>query len=382
MKNIYIIVLLLAICFGLLMTINLKAQCSVNYQNNQNLPAVTNPVTYISTGTNVSVLNGQNVQFHAGSYVLLNPGFLTITGGVFLGDIAPKVLTGTVTSILASTGSCPGGCLHYTITANPSGGSGDYSYSWSTGETSQTIVTVPGSTTTYSVTILDNCTNQNVTSQITVTGVDTHYQGAPTFQFYNYISPNGDGINDHFELYDNGKTQYAFNSCHFEFTVYVYDEYGDYYEVNHSSGDAGSTGFAEGAIYWDAQVKNYIYHTILTLGNCNGSTTYLNDVEVGGSPYTHFRLARDTSINLNQVHTIDFYPNPSSGMINFHFNGEKEEEIEISIYSNIGEKVYENIFGKTTNITTTINLSTVPKGFYTAKIKSETETVFKKLIVN
>jgi len=53
------------------------------------------------------------------------------------------------------TMNCPGESV--TLTAVPSGGAAPYTYLWSTGETTESIVVTPGSTTTYSVTIEDAC---------------------------------------------------------------------------------------------------------------------------------------------------------------------------------------------------------------------------------
>jgi gliding motility-associated-like protein len=50
-----------------------------------------------------------------------------------------------------------------------SGGMGDYTYLWSTGETTPTITVSPGVTTTYSVTVSDICEVVPVTADVTVT---------------------------------------------------------------------------------------------------------------------------------------------------------------------------------------------------------------------
>ena len=53
------------------------------YTNNSNLPALTKRSDFIRAYNNVDVLNGQNVQFIAGKYIELNPGFEVKPGGVF-----------------------------------------------------------------------------------------------------------------------------------------------------------------------------------------------------------------------------------------------------------------------------------------------------------
>jgi len=74
-----------------------------------------------------------------------------------------KLTTGTY---ISSATVCTGGSS--TITANPSGGTGPYSYSWSTGATTSSITVSPTATTTYSVTVTDAC-SATATASTTIT---------------------------------------------------------------------------------------------------------------------------------------------------------------------------------------------------------------------
>jgi hypothetical protein len=61
---------------------------------------------------------------------------------------------------------CPGTCA--TVTSIPTGGTGPYVYSWSTGATTQNINPCPASTTTYTVKVTD-ATSAIATTSVTVT---------------------------------------------------------------------------------------------------------------------------------------------------------------------------------------------------------------------
>lgn len=63
--------------------------------------------------------------------------------------------------------NCPGETI--TLTANPSGGAPPYTYLWSTGETTESIDVTPSSTTTYSVSVTDDCLNETATADFEVT---------------------------------------------------------------------------------------------------------------------------------------------------------------------------------------------------------------------
>jgi len=65
------------------------------------------------------------------------------------------------------TMTCPGTALN--LSANPTGGGGQYVYSWNTGANTPSILVNPPATTTYSVSVTDNCLNQTVTEDVVVT---------------------------------------------------------------------------------------------------------------------------------------------------------------------------------------------------------------------
>jgi len=57
---------------------------------------------------------------------------------------------------------CPGATVF--LTAEPTGGGLGYNYLWSTGETTQTIEVSPSVTTSYTVTVTDNCLNETASA--------------------------------------------------------------------------------------------------------------------------------------------------------------------------------------------------------------------------
>ncbi len=79
-----------------------------------------------------------------------------------INDLEPVDLTVQDTNVLCSGDSVE-------LLAFPTGGVGPYTYAWSTGETTSSIYVSPLSTTTYSLTITDNCLIQSATASATVT---------------------------------------------------------------------------------------------------------------------------------------------------------------------------------------------------------------------
>jgi gliding motility-associated-like protein len=78
-------------------------------------------------------------------------------------DVAPVQVT--VPDVVVV---CPG--QEVTLFASPSGGGDGYNFTWNTGETTQSITVSPEVTTTYNVTVSDNCLGQTVvgTGQVIV----------------------------------------------------------------------------------------------------------------------------------------------------------------------------------------------------------------------
>ena len=83
-------------------------------------------------------------------------------------------LTNTITPLNPTVCSSGSGTT-VTLTANPTGGAPPYSYSWSTSETTQSIIVGAG---TYTVSVTDISTCPPVTATVTVTSVTT--PSAPT----------------------------------------------------------------------------------------------------------------------------------------------------------------------------------------------------------
>lgn len=79
-----------------------------------------------------------------------------------INDIEPVTLTLQDTTVL-----CSGDEIE--LPSFPAGGVGPYTYNWSTLETTSSIFVSPTVTTTYSLTITDNCLMQSATANVTVT---------------------------------------------------------------------------------------------------------------------------------------------------------------------------------------------------------------------
>ena len=85
----------------------------------------------------------------------------TQTLNLFIQDINPVEV-----EVSGPEVTCPGEEIE--LTATVIGGAAPYTYSWSTGETTQSIFVSPGSTTPYTVTVIDDCLTQPISTTYTV----------------------------------------------------------------------------------------------------------------------------------------------------------------------------------------------------------------------
>ena len=86
--------------------------------------------------------------------------------------------------------------------------------------------------------------------------------------------------------------------------------------------------------------------------------------------------------DVDYIIDIDIFPNPSRGIFNLSFNSVIKQDIEISIYSLIGEKVYEKfIKGYYGDFSTSFDLKFFGSSIYLFEIKSNQLLIKRKLIV-
>jgi hypothetical protein len=75
--------------------------------------------------------------------------------------------------------------------------------------------------------------------------------------------------------------------------------------------------------------------------------------------------------------TITLYPNPGNGALNIETYGFMGN-YTVTIYSSIGDMVYENTFNTTENPTIELNNLNVASGIYVVKLSNGTNTLIKK----
>ena len=215
------------------------------------------------------------------------------------------------------------------------GGIPPFNYSWSSGDTTEDLNNIPSDMYVLSLTDNNNCFF-----------TDTIVVFEPDELVANLIDSNGTLVSN-----ASGGT-----------TPYTYDIY-------NSAGIFATTSNNMGVSFIINPVLNGIYTLVVT--DANGC--------VDSSQVT---IIASSIFDNNILEEIKLYPNPSRDIFNLSFFNSVKQDIDISVYSLLGEKVYkEFVEDHIGNFETSFNLELLGKSMYLLEIKSEKMIINKRLIL-
>ncbi len=307
---------------------------------------------------------------------------------------------------------CYGGEVQLSVT--PQGGSGTYTYSWTSipeGFTSseQNPVVIPEQSTQYIVEVNDGVLSMFDTLQVTVlaapqvdlgddmvlcgetqTLLDAGNEGSTylwsTGETSQTITASGEGINDFWVTVTNE------NGCSATDTVTV--NFAAIPEIDLG----GDTAVCGGVVYQlDAgnEGSTYLWST--------GETTQFIEVDTTGFGYgvqnlsvevtSEYGCQNSAEVNIEFIDCtgIDEYgrqvnmkvfPNPGNGMFRLQLNNFNDNRVSVKVMDNSGVVVYENQnVNVNDNPVYKLNLTKMPAGVYTLMVKGKSTVAVKKLIV-
>jgi hypothetical protein len=119
--------------------------------------------------------------------------------------------------------------------------------------------------------------------------------------------------------------------------------------------------------------SNKTYHFLVRASNAAGMTTGAD------LTFTTFPVGIDEKTPLN----VDIKPVPNDGHFTITINSETETFYKLSIYNNLGIKIYGDLVITINGTTATpVDLSPAPSGLYTIILRSDSDQVIRKMLVN
>lgn len=282
------------------------------------------------------------------------------------------------TVTLTAQYAAPNNCNQRVLTSTVSGGSGSYTYFWTSNPASganlgnsATITVSPTTTTTYTSGVYDLVTGQFAQGTVTIGRI---ISGSFSVSIPNVFTPNGDGFNDTWRVMAASNGTGPLNA--YSYSLTIVNQWGGSVMSGSGTITTGTEGYMGGDIYWNGRinntgsyVSNSVYYYAVTLYNCSGNQTYNGNISVLGSPGL-----------------LVAYPNPASNEVTISLgedesspNGNAIPDYEISIISKNGKPLLR----KTSNSnSTSLDISSLPRDTYYIQVDRQGEKITKPLIVN
>ena len=275
---------------------------------------------------------------------------------------------------LSATNAAPNSCSSRVVTATVTGGSGNYTYFWTSVPASSvnlgngpSITVSPGGTTTYTVAVQDNSNNTFATDDITVGKI---LQGSFSVTIPNAFTPNGDGINDNWEVMDGSGGTDQINAYKYELTIKNSSNSVVYSKTETIT--SGTEGLVGGYISWNGKlngtgsiVPNGFYQYSLRLYNCSGNQLYQATLYVlGGSSSA----------------PLIVYPNPADDYVEIMFtDAETGIQYEINIRDQNG---YSVISQQANDPVSTVDVQNITEGNYFISVYTSEDLHTSQLIID
>lgn len=146
-------------------------------------------------------------------------------------------------------------------------------------------------------------------------------------------------------------------------------------------------------VKFEYELENYFNQCSPNTDACIQGTTCTDcNYNYNGHTQPHYKIhiqllqkSNDSDVLINNIDDLNstiittLFPNPTSGIINLGVIIQGDQDVEIMIFSTLGNLVYSEKRKSTSNFNTQIDLSNQPTGLYFVTLKTESGTITKKV---
>jgi hypothetical protein len=117
--------------------------------------------------------------------------------------------------------------------------------------------------------------------------------------------------------------------------------------------------------------------------NSDGWDTDANGMDFGHEMYFQFTVGYFLNVpDIKYDDVMAIYPNPSKGIYNLDMSFNDAQDVSVTVYDMMGNKIYNELFKNIAVEIKTIDLSNQPAGIYFILAQSKDQRLTKKLIKN
>lgn len=126
----------------------------------------------------------------------------------------------------------------------------------------------------------------------------------------------------------------------------------------------------------------YCHVAISNPGGCNPAIDAVNyNTSKSNTGNITFNTVGINTINAD-LNSLNIFPNPSRGVVNFTMNLTSAQSINLKIYNELGQVLSSTDYGKLSgNVSKELNLSGLSKGVYILKVTGQNGSVYKKVVL-
>jgi len=314
----------------------------------QNAKTNANPATWSFTWT--APAPGTGLVTFYGAFTVSEP--VTKLSTLVVNEYSPPVplaVTATATPSLVCSGQSS------QLNAQASGGSGNYTYSWTSvppGYTSNIAnpLVQPAQTTQYLVVVNDGSTDITDAADVNVNQPPTAFAGNDT-------------------TYNMNVTEIELQGVATDYATLLWTTSGD---GTFSNAGALTATYLPGKGDRAAGSVNLTL-TATSIAPCSGDASSI--IHILLEPGTGLS-EKDTEISIN------ISPNPTYGLFNISYNGMIEKNLGFILYNSNGQMVSQKKIQFSHGMQYQVDISILPKGVYLLKLQSDSGTVTRKIILN